>query len=75
MNKGQHWVGTVANIKRAKLEIADEENEEMRTGSWVAKIQKKHKSLVLRRAQRLAENFVDLLQEDGGKFMSVFAAA
>eukprot|EP00975_Prorocentrum_lima_P057709 12100740-Prorocentrum_lima.AAC.1 len=47
----------------------------MRTGSWVAKTQKKHKALVLRRAQRLAESFVDLLREDGGRFMSAFAAS
>eukprot|EP00975_Prorocentrum_lima_P034975 7350053-Prorocentrum_lima.AAC.1 len=47
----------------------------MRSGSWVAKTQKKHKALVMRRARRLAESFVSLLQEDGGIFMTAFAAA
>eukprot|EP00975_Prorocentrum_lima_P054807 11490884-Prorocentrum_lima.AAC.1 len=47
----------------------------MRTGSWVAKTQKKHKSVVLKRALKLAEAFVDLLQEDDCKFLKVFATA
>eukprot|EP00975_Prorocentrum_lima_P038282 8049473-Prorocentrum_lima.AAC.1 len=43
MNKGNYWAGTVSHIRRAKIEIADEESEEMRTGSWVPRTQKKHK--------------------------------
>eukprot|EP00975_Prorocentrum_lima_P020268 4267036-Prorocentrum_lima.AAC.1 len=34
MNKGSYWAGTISNIKRAKLDIADEESQEMRSGSW-----------------------------------------
>eukprot|EP00975_Prorocentrum_lima_P015984 3394886-Prorocentrum_lima.AAC.1 len=53
-SKGSYRAGTLAHIKRAKLEIADEESEEMRGGSWVARTQNKHKLRVLHRAQHLA---------------------
>eukprot|EP00975_Prorocentrum_lima_P016908 3582640-Prorocentrum_lima.AAC.1 len=47
----------------------------MRAGSWVARTQKKHKVAVLKRAQSLADAFIDLLREDDCKFLKVFAAA
>eukprot|EP00975_Prorocentrum_lima_P051222 10730044-Prorocentrum_lima.AAC.1 len=59
MNRGSYWAGTIGSIKRANMEIADEESEEMRSGSWVARTQKKHKLKVLQRAQQLAETFLD----------------
>eukprot|EP00975_Prorocentrum_lima_P056506 11847474-Prorocentrum_lima.AAC.1 len=34
LNKGSYWAGTIGNIKRARLDIADEGSEEMRSGSW-----------------------------------------
>eukprot|EP00975_Prorocentrum_lima_P011178 2371361-Prorocentrum_lima.AAC.1 len=30
-----YWARTVSHIKRAKIELADEESEDMRSGSWV----------------------------------------
>eukprot|EP00975_Prorocentrum_lima_P049188 10294351-Prorocentrum_lima.AAC.1 len=75
MKKGSYWAGTVSHTKRANVEIADEECEEMRSGSWVSKTQKKHKMRVLQRAQHLAEAFIDLLREEDCKFLKVFAAA
>eukprot|EP00975_Prorocentrum_lima_P066790 12911231-Prorocentrum_lima.AAC.1 len=63
MNKGSYWAGTTGNIKRAKLDIADAESEDMRSGSWVARTQKKHKLRVLQRAHQLADTFLDLLKE------------
>eukprot|EP00975_Prorocentrum_lima_P036175 7609242-Prorocentrum_lima.AAC.1 len=69
MNKGNYWAGTVSHIKWANIEIADEESEEMRAGSWVARTQKKHEVAVLKRAQSLAEAFIDLLREDDCKIL------
>eukprot|EP00975_Prorocentrum_lima_P013098 2781662-Prorocentrum_lima.AAC.1 len=66
MNKGKYWSGTIGNIKRAKLEIADEMNESLMGGSLVARAQKKYKLKVLQRAQRLAEAVLDLLMERDG---------
>eukprot|EP00975_Prorocentrum_lima_P054495 11427445-Prorocentrum_lima.AAC.1 len=66
MNKGSYWAGTLVHIKRAKLEIANEESEEMRSGSWVARTQKTHELRVPHRAQHLAEAFLDLLKEGDG---------
>eukprot|EP00975_Prorocentrum_lima_P031037 6518898-Prorocentrum_lima.AAC.1 len=40
MNKGGYWSGTIGNIKRAKLEIADGMNEALMNGSLVARTQK-----------------------------------
>eukprot|EP00975_Prorocentrum_lima_P043785 9182639-Prorocentrum_lima.AAC.1 len=57
MNKGEIWNGTVVNIKKAKLELNEEAAEEMKRGNWVAKSQKQQPSLVIRKAQRLAESF------------------
>eukprot|EP00975_Prorocentrum_lima_P051063 10698979-Prorocentrum_lima.AAC.1 len=67
MNRGSYWAGTVSHIKGAELEITDEESEEMRSGSWVARTQRKHNVRVRRRAQQLAEAFIDLLREGDGK--------
>eukprot|EP00975_Prorocentrum_lima_P031235 6557088-Prorocentrum_lima.AAC.1 len=47
----------------------------MRSGSWVARTQRMHKVRVLRRAQQLAEAFIDLLREGDGKLLSAFASA
>eukprot|EP00975_Prorocentrum_lima_P055314 11600931-Prorocentrum_lima.AAC.1 len=47
----------------------------MRPGSWVPRTKNKHKWKVLQRAQLLAEAFIDLLEEEDGKFLKVFAAA
>eukprot|EP00975_Prorocentrum_lima_P059232 12418824-Prorocentrum_lima.AAC.1 len=58
MNKGNYWAGTVTHTKRANIEIADEESEEMRIGSWVSRTQKQHKWKVRHRAQQLAEAFI-----------------
>eukprot|EP00975_Prorocentrum_lima_P001591 343289-Prorocentrum_lima.AAC.1 len=67
MNKGSYWSGTITHIKRAKLEIADEENEALMAGaSSVSKTQKKFKPKVIRWAQQLAETFLDLLKEGDG---------
>eukprot|EP00975_Prorocentrum_lima_P001400 302441-Prorocentrum_lima.AAC.1 len=55
INKGGYWSGTISHIKRAMLEIAEESNEAMASGSTMAKLQKKFKLRVLQRAQQLAE--------------------
>eukprot|EP00975_Prorocentrum_lima_P012645 2681229-Prorocentrum_lima.AAC.1 len=55
MHKGNYWAETVSHIKRAAIEIATEESEEMRSGSWVSRSQKKHRRKVLQRAQQLRE--------------------
>eukprot|EP00975_Prorocentrum_lima_P055323 11603184-Prorocentrum_lima.AAC.1 len=66
MNKGSYWAGIIVHITSSKLEIADEESMEMRSGSWVAITQKQHTLRVPHRAQHLADAFIDLLKEEYG---------
>eukprot|EP00975_Prorocentrum_lima_P007309 1567977-Prorocentrum_lima.AAC.1 len=47
----------------------------MRSGSWAARTQKKHKPKVLQKAQQLAGTFLDLLKECDGKLFKAFANA
>eukprot|EP00975_Prorocentrum_lima_P041738 8770142-Prorocentrum_lima.AAC.1 len=47
----------------------------MRSGSWVARTQKKHKLRAPQRAQQLAEAFAELLQEGEGQLFKAFSLA
>eukprot|EP00975_Prorocentrum_lima_P031523 6616901-Prorocentrum_lima.AAC.1 len=66
INDGGYWSGTISHIKRAKLDIAEERNEALASGSNMAKSQNKCKLRVLERAQQLAETLLDILNEGDG---------
>eukprot|EP00975_Prorocentrum_lima_P052871 11084184-Prorocentrum_lima.AAC.1 len=63
-NQGDGWSNTAGNIKKAKVDINEEEIEAKRQGTWKHRSHKQQKAEVLNRAQKLAEAFVKLLGED-----------
>eukprot|EP00975_Prorocentrum_lima_P034941 7343923-Prorocentrum_lima.AAC.1 len=54
-NKGVLWKNTAVHLKEARIEVNNEEADNRVNGNWAPKTQKQRKTLVIGKAQKLAE--------------------